>query len=259
VASIHTTCTLSSLSGGVLSPEHWTCPYCNRDVILNAHYSTVTETVELNLENADGFRKLLVRLTVCPNKECRRTSLRAVLAETEQATDERGFTSFKTVGILQTWSLIPRSNAKVFPTYVPQAVRDDYEEACAIRDTSPKAAATLARRALQGMIRDFWRVKAGNLVDEIDALKGRVEPEVWDALTAVRKVGNIGAHMEKDVNLIIDVEPQEAETLIGLIEMLIKEWYISRENRKAALANVTAIAAAKASAKTVPRPAKPKV
>ena len=42
--------------------------------------------------------------------------------------------------------------------HVPVSVQQDYEEACLIKDLSPKASATLCRRALQGMIRDFWKV-----------------------------------------------------------------------------------------------------
>ena len=47
------------------------------------------------------------------------------------------------------------------PDYIPEAIRKDYMEACAIIDSSPKASATLSRRCLQGMIRDFWGVQAG--------------------------------------------------------------------------------------------------
>ena len=45
-------------------------------------------------------------------------------------------------------------------------------------------------------------------------------------------IGNIGAHMEKDVNLIVDIEPEEAQQLIELIELLFEETYIRREDRK---------------------------
>jgi hypothetical protein len=38
--------------------------------------------------------------------------------------------------------------------------------------------------------------------------------------------------MEQDINLIIDVDPEEAQKLIELIEMLIEEWYIARRKRK---------------------------
>jgi Domain of unknown function (DUF4145) len=109
---------------------------------------------------------------------------------------------------LQSWTLRPSSSAKPQPSYIPEALRKDYEEACSIRDLSPKAAATLARRCLQGMIRDFFKIKGESLKQEIDALQARVPREVWDAIDAVRKIGNIGAHMEKNVDVIVDVEPR---------------------------------------------------
>ena len=37
-----------------------------------------------------------------------------------------------------------------------------------------------------------------------------------------RSIGNIGAHMAKDKNLIIDIDPDEADHLIQLIENLIE-------------------------------------
>ena len=38
--------------------------------------------------------------------------------------------------------------------------------------------------------------------------------------------------MEKDINLIVDVEPQETKLLIELVESLFDEWYVSREKRR---------------------------
>jgi len=34
-----------------------------------------------------------------------------------------------------------------------------------------------------------------------------MEPELFEAIHGVRKVGNIGAHMEADTNVIVDVDP----------------------------------------------------
>jgi len=95
------------------------------------------------------------------------------------------------------------------------------------------------------MIRDFWKVKKPRLVDEIAAIKDKVEQLTWQAIEAVRKVGNIGAHMEADINVIVDVDPQEAELLIGLIESLLKDWYVAAENRKAHLNALVQLAADK--------------
>jgi hypothetical protein len=41
---------------------------------------------------------------------------------------------------------------------------------------------------------------------------------IRDATEAVRKLGNIGAHMEKDINVTVDVDPNEASLLTGLVE-----------------------------------------
>ena len=116
-------------------------------------------------------------------------------------------------------------------------------------DASPKAAATLARRCLQGMIRDFWTVQGKKtLKAEIDAIKDRIDPDDWRAIDAVREVGNIGAHMEQDVNLMIDVARDEAEALIQLIELLLADWYVGRAHRQRSVLGVIEIAKTKAAA-----------
>lgn len=125
----------------------------------------------------------------------------------------------------------PTSSAKQFPDYIPEAIRKDYEEAYAIVNLSPKASATLSRRCLQGMIHDFWDIKLKNLNQEITALKDKIPADLWSSIDALRQLGNIGAHMEKDTDVIVDIDPNEAESLIKLIELLMKEWYINREER----------------------------
>lgn len=68
---------------------------------------------------------------------------------------------------------------------------------------------------------------------------------LFDAINAVRRIGNIGAHMEGDVNLIVNIEPEEARQLIGLLELLFEETYIRRENRKQQLEAIQQIDADK--------------
>jgi hypothetical protein len=106
------------------------------------------------------------------------------------------------------------------------------------------------------MIRDFCGIAKATLAKEIDALREALDNhtaprgvthESLEAIDAVRKVGNIGAHMEKDIALIVDVEPGEAQMLIGLVEMLFEEWYVEREARARRLAQITALSAQKAS------------
>jgi len=147
--------------------------------------------------------------------------------------------------MLQSWRLVPDSLAQAFPDYVPAVIQGDYREACQIEDKSPKASATLSRRCLQGMIRGFWGISKARLIDEIEELKNHVDGATWAAIDGVRKIGNIGAHMEKDINVIVDVDPGEARLLIELVETLIEDWYVARHEKSQRFAKVTAAAAAK--------------
>ena len=137
--------------------------------------------------------------------------------------------------------IVPQVTVKRYPDYIPEQIRRDYEEASMILEASPKAAATLLRRCLQGMIRDFWKVKKGRLVDEVDALKDKVTPVQWNAIDGLRKIGNIGAHMERDVNLIIDIDTDEAKKLLKLIELLFDKWYIARHDEEALFNDIVGI------------------
>ncbi len=184
--------------------------------------------INLGQHSELGHVHLLVDAISCPDEECRKLFFRARLANKDwmQGLGRYNYT------FLHEWQLLPESNAKVLPDYIPSPIQEDYYEACRIRDLSPKASATLARRCLQGMIRDFHDVSKARLVDEIEAIKDRVDSDVWNSIEVVRSVGNIGAHMEKDINVIVDVEPDEAQLLIGLIEQLVEDWYVAREDRR---------------------------
>lgn len=137
--------------------------------------------------------------------------------------------------------LKPKSLAKQFPEYIPLAIRSDYEEACAIVNLSPKASATLSRRCLQGMIRDFWNIKETNLSKAIGELEDKIPATQWRVIDGVRRIGNIGAHMEKDINLIVDIDPDEAQKLIKLIEHLLEQWYINRHEQELLYADIIGI------------------
>ena len=58
--------------------------------------------------------------------------------------------------------------------------------------------------------------------------------------------------MEKDISVIVDVEPEEAKLLVGLVERLIKDWYIARNEREKHLAELKTLGAQKKAAKKVP-------
>jgi len=197
-------------------------------------------------EGKGGDRAIRIVRAICPSPKCREVELSVHLHEWEVMPGSQPDRAGKRI---RYWQLAPDSSAKVIPDYVPQAIRGDYYESCRIVAGSPKASATLARRCLQGMIRDFWQIKKSNLATAIRALKSRVETDEYDAIDAIRRVGNIGAHMEKNVNLIIDVDPGGAEKLLRLIESLIEEWYVRRHKKAELLAAVREIADGKGALK----------
>ena len=230
---------------------HYECPFCGHHSTLNEHDDYNTSKHILNLGSRHGAKRIRTIFLVCPNPKCREFSLRYAIDEVRP---DRYKTTPRTTPLPRNWleaqstwqltefkNIIPRSNAKVFPSYIPQAIREDYEEACLIRNESPKASATLCRRCLQGMIRDFHGIQKDTLFAEIDALNSIVDPTTWQAIDAIRQTGNIGAHMEKDVNAIIDVEPEEASKLIWLIETLIQDWYIAKHEKEKRLQEVIGV------------------
>ena len=221
--------------------EHWTCPYCKRDCTLGSDDIKYCSTHK-QLSDDHGYIKSHFKFRICPNPECRQISIDAYIYESD---------IYNTTGnLLHEWHLVPEANAKPFPDYIPLQLRDDYFEACLIKDKSPKASATLARRCLQGIIRDFWGIKKKNLYEEIAALEEKVDSNTWEAIDSVRQVGNIGAHMERDVSIIIDVEPEEAGLLIWLIETLFEEWYIEKHTKELKMKKITQMAKLKAKQKS---------
>ena len=228
-----------------MSSFNWTCPYCGRPVtITEPNHDIVRGRFHFDEEAKYGF---LGHAILCPNPKCGQVTLTAKFGSGEWP---KGGGQWQWRMTLGEWRLLPESEAKPQPDYIPEPICENYYEACRIRDLSPKASATLARRCLQGMIRDFWKVDdKPNLFQEIDAIKDRVDLATWEAINGVRSVGNIGAHMEKDINVIVDVDPGEAQALIELIEFLFGQWYVRRHEDKIKVARVKAIAQQKASDK----------
>ncbi len=215
----------------------YTCPYCQHDIVLqdadvqhdNIFFSFPDGRVK------DGSTGLRLSSSVCPNQTCRELVVTVYWHRLEEVRRSQSGEIFyaKWGECLNTWQLRPESSAKPQPSYIPPQIVEDYYEACRIRDLSPKASATLSRRCLQGMIRDFWSVNdKPNLWQEIEAIKEEVDAATWAAIHTVRSVGNIGAHMEKDVDLIVPVEPEEAQLLIELIETLFADWYVAKHDRE---------------------------
>lgn len=183
---------------------NYVCPYCNQHTtITNPNRDYHDKHIEIDdelLEYSNDIYTSYIAVA-CPNAECKRLTFVVELKNAEY--DDYGNRSAGET--IQKWKLLPESHAKPQPDYIPKQIIEDYTEACRISQLSPKASATLARRCLQGMIRDFHGIKKNTLNEEITALNGVIPNDEWQAIDALRSIGNIGAHMEKDVNLIVSI------------------------------------------------------
>jgi hypothetical protein len=228
--------------------KSWSCPFCGRDTTITD--SNVSGSVHaFSCGNSEDVELWLdTSVIVCPNDRCRQYVVEASLFRTSMGSARRK----RDTPAIANWTLRPKSLAKILPDYIPKPIIDDYEEACLILVDSPKASATLSRRCLQGMIRDYWKISKPRLIEEINALRGIIDESTWYAIDAVRSIGNIGAHMERDIDLIIDVDPGESAILIQLLETLFKEWYINRFERDQQMKQIVAIAQSKQSQKSPP-------
>lgn len=229
-----------------MSEFNWQCPYCNSHQVVSdskVHNSVHRLWIGKNIHGELGLKFLAI---ACANPECLQVQLSLITCKDLKA--YKDFTGQVTISKHQIW---PSSMAKPQPDYIPKPILNDYKEACLIRDLSPKASATLSRRCVQGIIRDFCGISRKRLVDEINELTKLVQDgrgpqgvslESVAALTHVRSVGNIGAHMEKDIDVIVDVDPGEANALIEFIELLFEEWYVARQAREQRLEKLKATA-----------------
>ena len=223
-------------SSSKINPFSWICPYCGRTTTITSNDATSCAHVNKLLpeNNTTVFTSIFIK---CPNPDCGEISLFA--KENKLSMLSAKTMKFYKVGdVLQSFQITPKPKPKAWPNDVPLAVREDYSEAFLICELSPKASATLSRRCLQGIIRDVWKVKPNNLSKEIDQIQDRVRKETLDIITLIRKFGNIGAHMEKDINMIINIEPNEAHLLVELVEALIQEWYIDDPKKEKLMKNL---------------------
>jgi hypothetical protein len=183
----------------------WECPGCRNWMI------------ELTREH-DGALEMLA------------LSRGADLSRADRAEIDKGSTIVKESGRL----IYPIGASRRVPPEVEatdQLLASDYREACAVIDLSAKAAAALARRCLQHVIRSQLDIKERTLDVEIKKVvdAGRLSSAVLGQLDVVRNFGNVAAHpmQNEHVGEIVDVDPGEAEWTLDVLDQLFDEVYVA--------------------------------
>jgi hypothetical protein len=136
---------------------------------------------------------------------------------------------------------------KSTPLEVPSQIKEDYEEACRVLPISPKAAAALARRCLQAILREQGYSQR-DLAQQIDALLNEPNPAkavptaLRSTIDAVRNFGNFSAHPVNDQTTlqVIEVEHGEAEWCLDILEEMFDHYYVKPEQAKARMAALDA-------------------
>jgi hypothetical protein len=120
---------------------------------------------------------------------------------------------------------------------VPDPYAQDFTEAARVLPDSPKASAALSRRIVQHLLRDKGGFGPSNLNNEIDAAieDGGLPSGLADDLDALRTVGNFAAHPIKSTHTgeVVEVEPGEAEWVLGLLEDLFDLFFVRPARRDA--------------------------
>jgi hypothetical protein len=133
---------------------NWICPHCSfAQAVTSTNFGQNSFPFRMS-KSALGFLGLSGTIIVCANAQCVQPTISvSVLSANYNIT--KGYRIDGVPEIFLTLQLLPDSTSKPQPSFIPQALREDYLEACKIVELSPKAASTLARRCLQGMIRVF--------------------------------------------------------------------------------------------------------
>lgn len=111
--------------------ENWKCPYCGHaQVIADDRYNVARH--RLDVENwVEGKCGYTIEVNVCANAECRKLSAQFEIVRRGKDILQSGG-RFEVMGVFQHWRLLPSSFARPLPGYIPEPLRRDYEEACAI-------------------------------------------------------------------------------------------------------------------------------
>lgn len=238
----------------------WICPHCGTTATLQTG-DVKMGWANVMIDTAPDSEGIAIywHAEKCPNRKCGRyvLDIQTFFGKAEKQVYSNG-TSRRTGDVkpdtdrkfgIGSVRIEPRVGMPL-SSHIPAGVQQDYEEAYLIKDLSPKASATLCRRALQGLIRDFWKISKPTLHEELQAIQPQCDAALYEAMMSLKSIGNIGAHPEKNISVIVDIDEGEPEALLELIRILDKEWYVARSDRATRLGAVKALAQAKAAAKS---------
>ena len=133
--------------------------------------------------------------------------------------------------------LWPKAAARPpLPPEVPADVARDYSEAALVLADSCNAAAALARRCLQNVLRTAGGVKveSNKLYDEIEAASSDLPSYMAGSLHDLRELGNDAAHPNRSgvTGEIVDVDSREAEWTLDILDLLFDHYFVKPQKAR---------------------------
>lgn len=184
------------------------CPHCR--VTVRFDFPTFVSGYSPNLKVSSGGDVVYVYSSKCP--ACKKP---IVMAHINTDTGEQ-------------WKLIhPFGITRPIAPEVPEPIAEDFLEASVVISASEKASAALSRRCLQNLLSDRG-YKQRDLSKQIAAAIKDLPTGIANNLDAIRNIGNFAAHplKHKTTNLVVHVEPEEAEWNLEVLETLFDYYYV---------------------------------
>jgi len=177
---------------------------------------------------------------VCPNDDCRRLIVKGmstrrthtIMHHPEPAHPESIASPplslsddvIPYIEKMEEWVVLPRRATRHIDKLVPEQYADDYRQAAAILDDSPKASAGLSHRILADLLLDYGGYKNFGLSSRIDAfIADRNNPRpLRENLHYLREIADFGVHTQKEgvTGAIIEVTHEEAEWCLNVLDRL---------------------------------------
>lgn len=198
------------------------CPHCTKSIAATFYLTRILPYIP--------GKNCRVISAICPS--CKE---RIIYNEFTESASYGGINTMETEDFekwqAKTTLVFPRrKKPKTLSLDIPSDYRQEYEEAYAIINDSPKASAALSRRLLQKLLEDKGNVKKGDLSNQIQQVidSKQLHTDTANCIDAVRNIGNFAAHPLKSQasGQIIDVEPGEADWNLETLELLFDHYFV---------------------------------
>lgn len=210
-----------------MTPFKWHCPYCNCFCVVSEANFIQTQTT-LDKGQEGPARIITLEFIICPNPDCRRFTFKVAMYLT------KGKSEVSAENCEHQWTLLPLSGCEQYFEGVPAPILRDYQEATRILGLSPRSAALLARRCLQQIIQDFFKVVKPQLDKAFDIVcKTRLDPVISTGIAARlgKESGRVSDFIKQGLSLGIEVKAEEARDLLWLVEILLRETYVAKNEK----------------------------